>query len=127
MQGTENVLGISLDIDETDELHIHESAFKEMRNLRYLKIFNKENKEVRLHLPENFDYLPPKLRLLSWRGYPFRSMPSSFCPQYLVTLVMMYSNFETLWVGVQVSFLVILDLISRSEYLFYFFKENSFN
>ncbi|CAH8278647.1 unnamed protein product [Arabidopsis lyrata] len=99
--GTENVLGISLDIDETDELHIHESAFKEMRNLQFLRISTKENKEVRLNLPEDFDYLPPKLRLLSWRGYPLRSMPSTFCPQSLVKLEMRYSYFEMLWDGVQ--------------------------
>lgn len=105
MQGTENVLGISLNIDEIDELlHIHESAFKEMPNLQFLRISTKENKEVRLNLPEDFDYLPPKLRLLSWRGYPFRSMPSTFCPQYLVKLEMRYSYFEMLWDGVQVSF-----------------------
>ncbi|KAL1223985.1 Disease resistance protein RPS6 [Cardamine amara subsp. amara] len=98
--GTKNVLGISLDVDETDELHIHESAFKQMRNLLFLKFYTKEQKEVRLHSPEGFDYLPPKLRLLSWANYPLRSMPSKFLPQNLVTLDMKYSKLEKLWDGV---------------------------
>jgi len=40
--GTKKVLGITLDIDETDELHIHESSFKGMHNLLFLKIYTKK-------------------------------------------------------------------------------------
>ncbi|XP_010494828.1 PREDICTED: disease resistance protein RPS6-like [Camelina sativa] len=111
--GTKKIIGISLDMDETDELRIHESAFKEMRNLLFLEIYTKEwyqqrlttrksdqKKEVRWHLPEGFDYLPHKLRLLRLDDYPRRCMPSNFCPQNLVKLQMQGSKLERLWEGV---------------------------
>lgn len=104
-QGTRKVLGISLDIDEIDELHVHERAFEGMRNLRFLKIFTNQwmsREEVRLYLPEDFNYLPPKLRLLSWYKYPLRFMPSNFRPENLVKLKMSESKLEKLWEGVRV-------------------------
>ncbi|KAG2302183.1 hypothetical protein Bca52824_030834 [Brassica carinata] len=96
--GTKRVLGIELIMDETDELHVHENAFKGMYNLRFLEIFG--CKVVRLHLPKNFDYLPRSLRLLSWYGYPMRCMPSKFHPENLIKLVMREGNLEKLWEGV---------------------------
>nr|VDC60227.1 unnamed protein product [Brassica rapa] len=96
--GTKRVLGIELIMDETDELHVHENAFKGMCNLRFLEIFGCN--VVRLHLPKNFDYLPPSLRLLSWHGYPMRCMPSKFQPENLIKLVMRAGNLEKLWEGV---------------------------
>ncbi|EFH53401.1 predicted protein [Arabidopsis lyrata subsp. lyrata] len=100
-KGTKNVLGISLDIDEIDEVHIHENAFKGMRNLFFLKFFTKrQKKEIRWHLSKGFDHFPPKLRLLSWEKYPLRCMPSNFHPENLVKLVMRWSKLEKLWDGV---------------------------
>ncbi|CAL9241613.1 unnamed protein product, partial [Arabidopsis halleri] len=97
--GTEKILGISLDMDEIDhELHVNESAFKGMNNLRFLKFYTSE-KEVRLHLHESFDYLPHKLKLLHWERYPMRCMPSKFCPKNLVILMMKNSKLEKLWEG----------------------------
>ncbi|XP_010482397.1 PREDICTED: disease resistance protein RPS6-like [Camelina sativa] len=101
--GTEKVLGISLDINETDELHIHESAFKGMHNLCFITIYIKKwdyKKEVRWHLAEGFDYFPPKLRLLRLDGYPMRCLPSNFRPEHLVKLTMRRSKLEKLWEGV---------------------------
>ncbi|XP_010441577.1 PREDICTED: disease resistance protein RPS6-like [Camelina sativa] len=111
--GTKKIIGISLDMDEIDELRIHESAFKEMHNLLFLEIYTKEwyqqrlttrkwdqKKGVRWHLPEGFDYLPHKLRLLRLDDYPRRCMPSNFCPQNLVKLQMQGSKLERLWEGV---------------------------
>ncbi|XP_013606145.1 PREDICTED: disease resistance protein RPS6-like isoform X1 [Brassica oleracea var. oleracea] len=102
--GSRNVLGISLnkdEIDEKDELHVHNSAFKGMRNLRFLNIYtNKSRTKDRLHLLEGFNYLPPKLRLLSWDRYPMRCMPSKFCPKYLVKVKMQGSKLEKLWEGI---------------------------
>ncbi|CAA7026293.1 unnamed protein product [Microthlaspi erraticum] len=100
--GTHRLLGISLDIDEIDELHIHESAFRKMRNLRFLKIFTNTymfEKKAKLHLPDSFDYLPPKLKLLWWDGCPMKSMPSDFCPEKLVKLTMKNSKLKKLWEG----------------------------
>ncbi|CAL9241624.1 unnamed protein product, partial [Arabidopsis halleri] len=98
--GTKKVLGIALDMDEIDILHIHDSAFKGMCNLLFLKFFTKKEKEVRWHLPEGFDYLPHKLRFLSWDIYPARSMPSNFRPENLVKLQLRNSKLEKLWDGV---------------------------
>lgn len=109
-----------MDIDEIDDLDVHEEAFKSMRNLRFLDIFTKQllsEKEDRLHLPDKFEYLSSKLRLLCWDRYPSRFMPSKFRPENLVKLKMRGSKLEELWKGVGVSFLV-LAFIST---LFYFF------
>ncbi|CAG7894835.1 unnamed protein product, partial [Brassica rapa] len=98
--GTEKVLSISLDIDEIDELYLHKNAFTGMHNLRFLKIYSKLFREVKLQLPENFDYLLPKLKLLHWDDYPMRCMPSKFRPENLVKLRMKDSKLEKLWEGV---------------------------
>nr|ACP30561.1 disease resistance protein [Brassica rapa subsp. pekinensis] len=115
--GSKNVLGISLnkdEIDEKDELHVHNSAFKGMRNLRFLNIYtNQSMTKDRLHLLEGLDYLPPKLRLLSWDRYPMRCMPSKFCPKYLVKLKMQGSKLEKLWEGI--GNLTCLDYMDLSE------------
>ncbi|ESQ39795.1 hypothetical protein EUTSA_v10001234mg, partial [Eutrema salsugineum] len=98
--GTEEVLGIALEIDENDELKIHESAFKQMRRLLFLKFHTKHKKEIRWHLPDDFDYLPSTLRLLSWEKYPLSCMPLKFSPKNLVKLQMQESKLENLWEGV---------------------------
>lgn len=85
---------------------VHESAFKGMHNLRFLNIYTDkwdQKKEVRWHLRDNFDYLPPKLRLLHWDGYPMRRLPSNFRPENLAKLQMRGSNLDKLWEGVHVS------------------------
>lgn len=99
------MLGISLDMDDIDELHIHESAFKGMCNLQFLKFYTKnQTKEVRWHMPKEFEYFSQQLRLLYWQNYPLRCMPPKFCPVNLVELQMLGSKLEKLWEGVQVSF-----------------------
>ncbi|AED93064.1 disease resistance protein-like [Arabidopsis thaliana] len=103
--GTKKVLGISFDMSEIEELHIHKRAFKRMPNLRFLRFYKKlgkQSKEARLHLQEGFDkFFPPKLKLLSWDDYPMRRMPSNFHAGYLVVLRMQHSKLEKLWQGVQ--------------------------
>ncbi|KAL1224668.1 Disease resistance protein RPS6 [Cardamine amara subsp. amara] len=99
--GTKKVLGILLNIDEIDdydELCVHESAFKKMPNLRFLKVVTSKN-EVRLQLDKSFDYLPPSLKLLSCNFYPMRCLPSKFRSINLVILEMRHSKLEKLWEG----------------------------
>ncbi|XP_023638545.1 disease resistance protein RPS6-like [Capsella rubella] len=112
--GTKKVLGITLDMDEIDELHIHENAFKGMRNLLFLKVYTKKwdkKTEVKWHLPEGFNYLPHKLRLLRLDGYPMRYMPSKFQTENLVKLQMSGSKLERLWDGIHsLGGLKVLDL-----------------
>lgn len=93
-------------MDEIEELFVHEKAFNGMRNLTFLKVYTNEllsKEETRLHLPEGFDYLPPKLRLLSWDKCPLRCMPSKFYSKNLVELKMRHSKLEKLWEGAGVS------------------------
>lgn len=91
--------------NETDKLRVHEKAFEKMVNLRFLKIYAKQrNSDIKLQVAEGFDYLPSKLRLLCWDGYPMKCMPCKFCPERLVKLKMRESKLEKLWEGVQVSF-----------------------
>ncbi|EFH41447.1 predicted protein [Arabidopsis lyrata subsp. lyrata] len=71
-----------------------------MRNIRFLEIKKCPSKEVNLHLPESFDYLPPKLKLLCWPDYPMRSMPTTFSPKNLIKIKMQFSKLEKLWEGV---------------------------
>jgi len=51
--------------------------------------------------PENFNevrlYFPNALRWLSWKGYPFRSLPKSFQPNNLVALEISNSIIAQLW------------------------------
>ncbi|CAN6847703.1 unnamed protein product, partial [Brassica oleracea] len=108
---TTKLLGISLDMDEIDELHIHESAFKGLCNLSFLIFYTNHKKEARWHIPKEFDYFPYRLRLLRWDNCPLRCMPSKFCPSNLVKLQMLGSKLQKLWEGVQpLEGLKIMDL-----------------
>ncbi|XP_013707590.1 disease resistance protein RPS6-like isoform X2 [Brassica napus] len=119
-KGSEMVIGISMNLDEISMVRIHENAFDEMTNLRFLKFYKKSlerKKEVRWLLPERFDNFPDKLKLLSWPGCPMVYMPSSFCPEYLVELIMPNANLVKLWDGVEpLTCLKDMDL-SKSENL----------
>ena len=102
-QGTEKVLSISLDISMIEELHVHENAFKRMRNLRFLEVLRSYGSgTMKLRIPKSFDY--SKLKLLRWRDYPMRCLPSKFRPENLVELKMQNSKLKKLWEGVVVSF-----------------------
>ncbi|KFK29706.1 hypothetical protein AALP_AA7G168400 [Arabis alpina] len=101
--GTEKVLGMSLDMDETNGLHISEHAFQGLDNLQFLSLFTKKGdlgKESSLHLLERLDHFPRKLRLLHWELYPSTGMPREFHPEHLVKLQMQRSKVEKLWEGV---------------------------
>lgn len=123
------MLGIALNIDESEELDIHESAFKKMRNLLFLKITNKEWYMRReWHLPEGLDYFPPKLRLLCWDNYSGRCLPTKFVPKNLVKIQMQGSKLEKLWDGAHVSsFSISIKKIIIYIYMpFFFFFLNTY-
>lgn len=97
-----------MEIDETDELHVHERAFYGMPNLSFLKIYTKTERCYRWHLPRGFNYLPPKLRLLFWDCYPLRYMPSKFHPENLIKLRMRNSKLKKLGKTVKVRLNILL-------------------
>ncbi|XP_013598933.1 PREDICTED: disease resistance protein RRS1 isoform X1 [Brassica oleracea var. oleracea] len=94
----EDIKGISLDMSNIDfEGHI---AFKEMYNLRSLKVHSSNPVESPvLCLSEDPQSLPPELRLLYWTYCPLKSLPQNFDAQYLVELNMPCSQFRKLWGG----------------------------
>ncbi|CAH8278064.1 unnamed protein product [Arabidopsis lyrata] len=103
LEGTNKVIGISLDLNEIDELEIHKKAFKNMHNLRFLRFHInswEREKEVEWNLPKKIDAFPPKLKLLNWPGYPMKQLPAEFRPDKLVELRMPNSKIlEKLWEG----------------------------
>ncbi|TXG49043.1 hypothetical protein EZV62_024918 [Acer yangbiense] len=102
-RGTEEIEGISLDMSKIEDLDLHQHAFVNMHQLRFLKFYTssyeKNANKVRgfESLESDFD----ELRYLSWYKYPFKSLPSWFHPERLVTVEMHYSSVEQLWNGVQ--------------------------
>ncbi|XP_050106269.1 disease resistance-like protein DSC1 isoform X1 [Malus sylvestris] len=93
-------------------LQLSSSTFKEMYNLRLLKIHGSEDfpKFIGFHdaifgevyykidLSQGLESLPNALRYLCWDRYPLKSLPSKFSPNNLVELRMPYSRLEVpLW------------------------------
>lgn len=102
-QGTSSLLGISLDMSEIKELSIDRRGFKGMNRLQFLKFYtNLKDKEANVRLPHGLDYLPRRLRLLHWEGFPVRCLPSDFIPNHLIELAMVASKLEVLWSRIQV-------------------------
>ncbi|KAL0792973.1 hypothetical protein Bca101_064350 [Brassica carinata] len=98
--GTQKIIGISLKTDKINELYLHKNAFTGMCNLRFLKIYvskHRFQREGKLQLSENLDYLSPKLKSLHWENCPMTCLPSTFRPENLVELRMQKSKLEKLW------------------------------
>ncbi|KAH0897234.1 hypothetical protein HID58_046802 [Brassica napus] len=112
--GSGKILGISLDISEIqNDLSLSERVFEDMRNLMFLRFYDKtidEKTSLKLHLPRGLNYLPT-LSLLHWVAYPMKYIPSQFRPESLVELRMMHSQVEKLWEGTQtLAYLKTIDL-----------------
>ncbi|KAL9286797.1 putative TIR domain, AAA+ ATPase domain, P-loop containing nucleoside triphosphate hydrolase [Arabidopsis thaliana] len=98
---TRAALGISLDTSGINKVIISEGAFKRMRNLRFLSVYNTSYAENdRVDIPEDLEF-PPHLRLLRWEAYPSNALPTTFHPEYLVELDLKESQLEKLWQGTQ--------------------------
>ncbi|KAG5410880.1 hypothetical protein IGI04_007199 [Brassica rapa subsp. trilocularis] len=101
--GSRIVTGISFDISTiVDDMHISARAFKRMRNLRFLSVYQRGGRDtnVRLHVPKDM-YFPPRLKLLHWEAYPRKCLPTTFSPEYLVELNLEHNELEKLWGGTQ--------------------------
>ncbi|KAL1225326.1 Disease resistance protein RML1B [Cardamine amara subsp. amara] len=111
--GSRSVTGISFDISTiVDSVYVSSQAFKRMRNLRFLSVyetrFDRNDrvlvpeviKNKRVHVPEDMDF-PPRLRLLHWELYPGKCLPRTFNSEYLVELRLPSNKLEKLWEGAQ--------------------------
>ena len=91
-------------------------AFTKMKILRFLKIGYVHPPQDLIggpiQLPQGLTYLSNELRIIDWRGYPLKSMPTNFQPNKLVELRMHYSDIKQLWKGIMVRFSFILISIS---------------
>jgi len=106
-QGTKVIEVIVFDISKTGDVYLSSDSFKSMTNLRYLHISDKmqlpdEGKHYNVHFPQGLEWLSDKLRHLYWVGFPLESLPSTFCAERLVQLVMRGSKLKKLWDGIQV-------------------------
>ena len=88
--------------------HLSAKAFSKMKILRFLKIgYVHPPKDLiggPIQLPQGLNYLSNELRIIDWRGYPLKSMPTSFQPNKLVELRMHHSDIKQLWKGIMVRF-----------------------
>ncbi|XP_023643590.1 disease resistance protein TAO1-like isoform X5 [Capsella rubella] len=69
--GSESVIGINLDFCEIkDKLDISKRAFEKMSNLQFLRFRNYGDSWKNVHLPQDLNYLPPKISKLEklWEG-----------------------------------------------------------
>ncbi|KAM5549044.1 hypothetical protein ABKV19_000454 [Rosa sericea] len=79
--GTKKIEGIMIKMPTADEIRLSPKCFEKMRKL---KIFINVNGR----LCGNVDYYPKQLRLLEWRDYPLKSLPSDFNMKNLIQLNM---------------------------------------
>ncbi|RDX68276.1 TMV resistance protein N, partial [Mucuna pruriens] len=100
-RGTDAVEGIILDVSQIRVLLLSYESFSRMINIRFLKFYMGRGRTCNLLLPYGLESLPNKLMYLQWDGYPFKSLPSTFCPDKLVVLSMMESHVEKLWDGIK--------------------------
>ncbi|XP_030942177.1 TMV resistance protein N-like [Quercus lobata] len=84
--GSDKIRGIMLSFHKPITVTLAPTAFKRMRNLKFLIVDN-------VHICEELKYLPNGLRFLQLPNYPF-SLPSNFCPQKLVALEMPHSRIQ---------------------------------
>lgn len=101
-QVSEDIESIFLDTSNSS-YDVKRDAFKNMFNLRFLKIHNSFSEYGHgLNFPNGLDSLPCGLRLLHWENYPLKSLPQDFELDNLVELCMPYSKLQTLGAGTKV-------------------------
>ncbi|XP_024043283.1 disease resistance-like protein DSC1 [Citrus clementina] len=103
-QGTDAIEGIFLDLSKTKEIRLGFEAFENMSNLKWLKFYIPEHCDLstmsfRVLLDQVLKYLPAKLRYLHWHGYPLKTLPFYFEPEYLIELNLPYSKVQQIWEG----------------------------
>ncbi|KAM5551416.1 hypothetical protein ABKV19_026315 [Rosa sericea] len=105
-KGTKKVRSISLNLSQITKLNLTPQAFKNMCNLKFLKLYGEDrsghyyypwndcNVHFNLH---NLEYLPDSLIYLSWHAYTFKYLPSTFSAENLTELSMPGSQLQRLW------------------------------
>ena len=76
-------------------MYLSHQVFNLMPKLRFLIIHNDPG-DNKLKFPNGIEFLPNKLILLCWTGYPFKSLPRTFTGEHLVQIKMPYSKLTKL-------------------------------
>ncbi|PNY14991.1 disease resistance protein (TIR-NBS-LRR class) [Trifolium pratense] len=92
--GTKVVEGLTLKLQKADAKCFTTKAFKNMTRLRLLQL-------VGVQLDGDFEYLSRNLRWISWNGFPLTCIPTSFYLGNLVSIELVNSNVEFLWIKAQ--------------------------
>ena len=126
-----NVEAIFLDLSRSTPLQVSTKIFAKMKQLRLLKIYSggycgTREKQLKIILPEDFQFPAPELRYLHWEGYPLKSLPSNFLGVNLIELNMKDSNIKQLRQRNEV-YLVFHDHIILFEINFFFTKIHLLN
>ncbi|KAI3739775.1 hypothetical protein L2E82_30186 [Cichorium intybus] len=93
-KGTENVLGLTLDMRmlEKDKVHVSleltREALSKMDRLMLLQLNY-------VQITGSYKHFPKEVRWLCMHGFPFKSIPSDLPTQNMVALDMSYSNIES--------------------------------
>ncbi|XP_028802439.1 disease resistance protein ADR2-like [Neltuma alba] len=101
--GSGAIKGITLNVSEVEEMCLSPQVFRSMPNLMFLNFYKNYNNQVgnKLKLPNGLEFLPNKIRLLGWVGYPLKSLPTTFKVENLVQIEMNFSKLTKLWDGDQ--------------------------
>ncbi|KAL8101499.1 hypothetical protein AgCh_033411 [Apium graveolens] len=92
LEGTDKIEGL-VDLTPGTQRHVSAKNFERLPNLRLLEIISPHD------IGGNFERSFHELRFIRWRHCPWTHLPSSFCPQKLVSLDMTFSKLKTLWKG----------------------------
>lgn len=95
-QGTNNVEGLILDMSASTTTHLTAKTFERFPNLRLLEIIGAHD------ITGNFKNSFYQLRCIRWSYCPWTLLPSSFCPQKLVSLNVPFSKLKALWTDIKV-------------------------
>ncbi|XP_068322709.1 uncharacterized protein [Pyrus communis] len=88
--GTEDVEGLALDVQESDERSFSSDSFRNMQSLRLLKLNN-------IKLTGSYHNLSKELRWLCWHGFPLEVIPKDFDQPNLVAIDLSYSKLIRVW------------------------------
>ncbi|XP_028778379.1 TMV resistance protein N-like [Neltuma alba] len=100
-KGTDAIESITFDMSQIKEVSLTADAFKNIPNLRSLKLYSTSPKNC-ANLPSGLESFCDRLRYFYWDFFPLESLPAStFCMQNLVEIHMKYSHVTKLWDGVQ--------------------------
>ncbi|KAL8128311.1 hypothetical protein AgCh_015050 [Apium graveolens] len=91
LEGRNNVEGLVLDLTTSEDRQMNTVIFERMSNLRLLQIIEADD------ITGSFENLLPKLRCIRWHECPWKYLPSTLCPQNLVSLDMPLSKLKRLW------------------------------